>query len=110
MLVAGVLSLMMAVSVNMPDMEYVGTYEVTAYSYHEGNGENYATAYGYEPEPYYTVAAKGFEPGTFLFVEGVGRVQVQDTGAFPENVIDLHIGYDNPDEWGRQERKVWIVR
>ena len=95
--------MMLAPAAQEPEMVYIGTYEVTAYNYAEGNGENYETAYRYEPEPYYTVAAKGFNPGTILFVEGVGKVQVQDTGSFPDNVIDLHVGYDDPEAWGRQE-------
>ena len=39
-----------------PVMEYVGDYRVTAYAYYEGGGENYSTASGATPVPYYTVA------------------------------------------------------
>jgi hypothetical protein len=38
-------------------MQYVGDYTVSAYNFSEGGGENYFTAGGYEPVPYYTVAA-----------------------------------------------------
>ena len=93
-----------------PDLVYVGTYNVTAYSYTEGGGENYYTAGGYEPEPWYTVAAtEEFDLGTILYIEDVGEVQVQDRGAFPEGVIDLHVGYMDPEEWGVQKKDVYIV-
>lgn len=105
-----VVSLMMTVSVNAPEVDCLGTYEVTAYSYHEGGGENYETASGEDPVPYYTVAAtKDFAFGEKLYIEGVGEVCVQDRGAFPQGVIDLHIGYDDPVPWGRQERRIWRV-
>ena len=87
-----------------------GAYTISAYSYEEGAGENYYTAGGYTPTPYYTVAAgEQFDLGTVLYIDGVGEVQVQDRGAFPDNWIDLHVGHDDPDEWGLQEREVWIL-
>ena len=62
-----------------PEMEYVGDYRVTAYAYYEGGGENYYTAGGYTPTPYYTVATGDeFDLGTILYIEGIGEVQVQD--------------------------------
>ena len=89
---------------------YQGEFDITAYSYHEGGGENYQTASGETPVPYYTVAAtKEYPFGTKLYIEGVGKVCVQDRGAFPQGVLDLHVGYDYPEEWGRQKKKVWIV-
>lgn len=94
-----------------PQMEYLGTYEITAYSYYEGGGENYQTAGGYEPRPWYTVAATEDIPlGTMLWIEGIGEVQVQDRGAFPEGVIDLHIGDGDPEQFGRQTREVYRIR
>lgn len=91
-------------------LEPVGVYTISAYSYEEGGGENYFTAGGWTPVPYYTVgASEEFELGTFLYIEGIGEVQVQDRGAFPGNRIDLHIGHDDPEEFGLQEREVWII-
>lgn len=88
--------------------EYIGIYEVTAYSSYEvGNNK---TASGTIPEPYITVAAtKEFPFGTRLYIEDVGEVVVQDRGAFPNNVIDIFIGNDNANEWGRKELKIWIL-
>lgn len=90
--------------------EYIGEFEITAYSYSEGYGENYQTASGETPEPYYTVAVDPavIPLGTTLYIEGVGEVKAQDTGgAVKGNVIDLHVGGDNPKEWGRQIKKVY---
>lgn len=92
------------------EYEYIGTYTVSAYNYYEGGGENYATAGGYEPIPYYTVAASYDIPmGTVLYIEDLGEVQVQDRGGFPSDWIDLHIGYDSIDSWDMREREVYIV-
>lgn len=91
--------------------EPIGTYEITAYGYSEGYGENYKTASGATPEPYYTVAVdpEVIPLGTELYIEGIGRVKAQDTGgAVKGNVIDLHVGYDDCDAWGRQEREVYV--
>ena len=92
-------------------MQYAGEYRVTAYAYYEGDGENYYTAGGYTPTPYYTVATgEEFDIGTILYIEGVGEVQVQDRGAFPEGVIDLHIGYDPMESFEDTTRSVYVVR
>ena len=94
-----------------PDLEYVGDYRVTAYAYYEGGGENYYTAGGYEPVPYYTVAAGyEFDMGTVLYIEGIGEVQVQDRGGFGPGIIDLHIGWDSMDSFEDRTRAVYIVR
>ena len=93
-----------------PSMEYVGDYRVTAYAYYEGDGENYYTAGGYEPVPYYTVATGDeFDLGTVLYIEGIGEVQVQDRGGFGPGIIDLHIGYDSMDSFKDTTRAVYIV-
>lgn len=89
-------------------MEYVGTFTVSAYNYSEGGGENYFTAGGYEPVPYYTCAASdAFEIGEILYIDGIGEVQVQDRGNFPDDWIDLHIGYDEIDSFDMREREVY---
>lgn len=93
-----------------PSMEYVGDYRVTAYAYYEGGTENYYTASGMEPIPYYTVATGDeFDFGTVLYIEGIGEVQVQDRGGFGPGIIDLHIGYDSMDSFEDMTRAVYIV-
>lgn len=94
-----------------PEMEYVGDYRVTAYAYYEGGGENYFTASGAEPVPYYTVATGDeFDFGTVLYIEGIGEVEVQDRGGFPPGIIDLHIGYDSMDSFEDRTRAVYVVK
>jgi 3D (Asp-Asp-Asp) domain-containing protein len=94
-----------------PVYEYMGDYRVTAYAYYEGGGENYQTAGGYTPVPYYTVATnEEFDLGTILYIEGIGEVQVQDRGGFPEGIIDLHIGDDPMSSFDDRVRKVYVVR
>ena len=94
-----------------PAMEYVGEYRVTAFNYYEGNGENYHTASGATPTPYYTVATNDEFPfGTVLYIDGIGEVEVQDRGAFPDGVIDLHIGDTPMSEFDDRVRAVYIVR
>ena len=93
-----------------PSMEYAGDYRVTAYAYYEGNGENYSTASGAEPVPYYTVATgHEFDFGTILYIEGIGEVEVQDRGSFDAGIIDLHIGYDSMDSFEDRTRAVYVV-
>ena len=93
-----------------PDMDYVGDYRVTAYAYYEGHGENYGTASGATPVPYYTVATTNeFEFGTLLYIEDIGIVEVQDRGSFPEGIIDLHIGWDSMDSFEDRYRAVYVV-
>lgn len=94
-----------------PDMEYVGDYRVTAFAYYEGDGENYYTASGAEPVPYYTCATtEEFPFGTLLYIEDIGVVEVQDRGAFPEGTIDLLIGDDPMSSFDDRVRAVYIVR
>lgn len=94
-----------------PVMEYVGDYRVTAYAYYEGGGENYQTASGATPVPYYTVATGDeFQFGTVLYIEGIGYVEVQDRGGFGEGIIDLHIGWDSMDSFEDRTRAVYIVK
>lgn len=88
--------------------EPVGTYTISAYSYSEGYGENYKTAGGYTPEPYYTIATtEEYRIGEKLYIDGVGEVQVQDRGNFPTSRIDLHVGHNNPTRFGLKKRKVY---
>lgn len=94
-----------------PAMEYAGDYRVTAYAYYEGGEENYFTASGATPVPYYTVATgEEFPFGTILYIEGIGYVEVQDRGGFGEGIIDLHIGDTPMSEFEDTTRAVYIVR
>lgn len=94
-----------------PVYEYVGDYRVTAFNYAEGSGENYYTASGATPEPYYTVATnEEFDFGTILYIENIGVVEVQDRGNFPEGIIDLHIGADPISSFEDTTRAVYVVR
>ena len=93
-----------------PVMEYVGDYRVTAYAYYEGGGENYSTASGATPVPYYTVATGSeFDFGTILYIEGIGEVEVQDRGGFDAGIIDLHIGNDPMESFEDMTRAVYVV-
>lgn len=93
-----------------PVMEYVGDYRVTAYAYYEGGGENYSTASGATPVPYYTVATGSeFDFGTILYIEGIGEVEVQDRGGFDAGIIDLHIGDTPMSEFDDRVRAVYVV-
>lgn len=93
-----------------PTYEYVGDYRVTAYAYYEGGGENYYTAGGYEPIPYWTCATGDEFPfGTILFIDGIGEVQVQDRGGFGPGIIDYHIGWDSMESFEDRERAVYVV-
>lgn len=90
----------------------LGEFEITAYGYNEGYGENFQTATGATPEPYKTVAVDPdiIPLGSTLYIEGVGEVQAQDTGgAVKGKIIDLHIGGDDPEKWGRQIRNVYLI-
>lgn len=93
-----------------PVMEYAGDYRVTAYAFYEGDGENYYTASGAEPTPYYTVATGDEFPfGTILYIEGLGYVEVQDRGGFGPGIIDYHIGWDSMESFEDRERAVYVV-
>lgn len=93
-----------------PTYEYVGDYRVTAYAFYEGGGENYYTAGGYEPIPYWTCATGNEFPfGTILFIEGIGEVQVQDRGGFGPGIIDLLIGDDPMSSFEDTTRAVYVV-
>lgn len=93
-----------------PEMEYVGDYRVTAFAYYEGGDENFYTASGEEPVPYYTVATGDeFNFGTILYIEGLGEVEVMDRGSFPPGIIDYHIGWSPMDSFEDTTRAVYIV-
>lgn len=94
----------------VPTYEYVGDYRVTAFNYEEGGGENYYTASGEEPIPYYTVATGDeFEFGTILFIDGLGEVEVMDRGGFGPGIIDYHIGDSPMSSFEDRTRAVYVV-
>ena len=94
----------------VPTYEYVGDYRVTAYAFYEGGTENYYTASGKEPIPYYTVATGDeFEFGTILFIDGLGEVEVMDRGGFGPGIIDYHIGESPMSSFEDRTRAVYIV-
>lgn len=94
----------------VPTYEYVGDYRVTAFNYEEGCGENYYTASGKEPIPYYTVATGDeFEFGTILFIDGLGEVEVMDRGGFGPGIIDYHIGESPMSSFEDRTRAVYVV-
>lgn len=104
----------LAVSAEQPQMEYIGTFEISAYSAYEGGGENLGTASGMEPVPWYTVATSSDYPfGTILYIEDVGEVVVADRGGAliqSGQRIDLFVGWDDPEVWGLQTKKVYRVK
>lgn len=92
--------------------KYLGKFRITAYSYSEGYGENFRTASGKKPRPYYTVAVdpRVIPLGTKLYIKGIGVVQAQDTGgAVKGKVIDVHIGYGNCNKFGVKHLKVYKI-
>lgn len=112
-LISAILSFTTATSFDQPSMEYVGTYEISAYSAYEGGGENLGTASGIEPTPWYTVATSEEYPfGTVLYIEDVGEVMVADRGGATIQSgerIDLYLGWDDPEIWGLQTKKVYLI-
>lgn len=89
------------------DMEYLGSYDITAYEW-TGN----PCANGNYPTEGYTVACNSLPLGTTIYIDGVGYRTVEDRGAtwHSSNWIDLYLG-DVPscNEWGVRTRDVWIV-
>lgn len=96
-----------------PEKDYVGTVTISAYSVNEGGGENYYTASGATPKAYKTIATSSDYPfGTKLYIEGIGECVVEDRGGSliqSGERIDLFIGEDDCEQFGLQERKVYLV-
>ena len=95
------------------EWKYIGTFKITAYNYSEGGGENYSTASGETPIPYYTVATDPdiIPLGTEFKIKGIGKVKAMDTGGVINGyIIDFHIGYDSCDSFGIKYRKVYVRR
>ena len=89
------------------DMEYMGTWRVTAYAYTGSPCAN-----GEYPEAGRTVACNSLPFGSQVYIDGVGFRTVTDRG--PDSMgdawIDLYLGdYNECVQWGSQWRKVWVV-
>lgn len=90
------------------ELEYLGTYEMTAY---EWTGSPCAN--GNYPEVGYTVACNSLPLGTTVYIEGVGYRVVEDRGAewHGSNWMDLYLGdVDSCYAWGVRSVDVYIVR
>ena len=90
------------------ELEYLGTFEMTAYEW-TGN----PCANGNYPEGGYTVACNSLPLGTTVYIEGVGYRVVEDRGAdwHGSNWMDLYLGdVDSCYEWGVRSVDVYIVR
>jgi len=91
-----------------PEMEYLGTFEMTAYEW-----TGYPCANGNYPEVGYTVACNSLPLGTTVYIEGVGYRVVEDRGAewHSSNWMDLYLGdVDSCYQWGIRSVEVYIVR
>lgn len=91
-----------------PEMEYLGTFEMTAYEW-TGN----PCANGNYPEVGYTVACNSLPLGTRVYIEGVGYRVVEDRGAewHSYNWMDLYLGDVSACyEWGIRSVEVYIVK
>jgi 3D (Asp-Asp-Asp) domain-containing protein len=91
-----------------PEMEYLGTFEMTAYEW-TGN----PCANGRYPEVGYTVACNSLPLGTTVYIEGVGYRVVEDRGAdwHASNWMDLYLGdVASCYEWGIRSVEVYIVK
>ena len=90
------------------ELEYLGTFEMTAYEW-TGN----PCANGNYPEVGYTVACNSLPLGTTVYIEGVGYRVVEDRGAewHGDWWMDLYLGdVDSCYEWGVRSVDVYIVR
>lgn len=86
-----------------PSQTFVGTYDITAYTWTGNpmaNGE-----YPYEG----CVASCDFAIGTILYIEGIGTYVVKDVCP-TSGVIDIYMSsYDACIQFGRQYRNIYVV-
>ena len=100
------------------EMVCLGTYHLTAYcaeEYPHICGGNGVTASGTKPTPGVTAAADWdrLAPGSWLYIEGVGIRQVQDSGsAIKENRLDILVAtHEEALSWaGYGDRQVWLIK
>lgn len=99
-------------------LEYAGTFELTANCCEAGCamcGGTGVTASGAPQTPGVTAGASfaTFPAGTWIYVEGIGIRQVQDTGpGCPANHIDIAVDtHAEALAWPYQgEHRVWIIK
>lgn len=98
-----------------PDLVSIGTFTVYAYCPCEkccGQWSGGPTASGVMPEEGRTVAADWdvLPAGTEIYIEGVGRRTVEDTGSgITGNTLDLYMDrHQEALEWGVQEIEVFV--
>lgn len=88
------------------EMEYVGDFELTAYTH---TGSNCAD--GVYPCAGVTVACNDERLWhKNIYIDGVGYFYCHDTGGMADNVVDIFMdSYDECIQFGRQSAKVYIV-
>lgn len=89
------------------DMEHLGNWHITAYTY-TGN----VCANGNSPTPGHTVACNSLDFGTRIYVEGIGERVVEDRGPgwLGSNWADVFMGsYNECVNWGSQYRNVYLL-
>lgn len=87
------------------DGSYVGTYELTAYTW---TGDPCAN--GQYPTSGYTVACNSLPLGTRVYIEGIGERVVEDTGGMGGGVVDIYMdSYDSCIQFGRQSANVYVI-
>jgi 3D (Asp-Asp-Asp) domain-containing protein len=96
-------------------MEYVGVFTVSAFCSCKlccGKTDG-ITASGAKVQEGLTIAAdlSVFPFGTVLYLEGIGEREVQDTGNFKGNKLDLYMSsHKTALAFGRQNIKVYVVK
>lgn len=90
-----------------PQNGYLGTYEITAYSW---TGKPCAD--GVMPQEGVTAASN--DPNLWhkwIYVDGIGDVYIHDTGGMGMGVIDIYMPSESDCvEWGRQTRDVYFSK
>lgn len=87
------------------DSSYVGTYELTAYTW---TGDPCAN--GEFPTSGYTVACNSLPLGTRVYIEGIGERVVEDTGGMGGGVVDIYMdSHDSCIQFGRQSANVYVI-
>lgn len=97
-------------------MKPIGFCKITGYSYNDDGGSvNYYTSTGVRPKPYKTCAVdpKTIPYGTKIYIPELNLKLIAEDcgGAVVGNHIDVHVGYDNPEEIiGNNYHKVYIYK
>lgn len=88
------------------DMTYYSNMELTAYVW-TGN----PCADSVYPEVGYTAACNDpYLWHKWVYIEGIGKRYIHDTGGMASNVIDIYVGdYDSAVQFGRQGAAVYVL-